>query len=59
VRFVIPDERLASAGCATSTRRPSAYGTPKDPERVLRPGDELEVTARSLVVMRRVDDDNR
>ena len=54
-----PTSASASAGCATSTPPPSATARPTIRERVLRAGDELEVTARSLVVMRRIDDDGR
>ena len=59
VRFVVPDERFGKRWVRDIDTAALGDGTPADPERVLRPGDELEVTARSLVVMRRIDDDGR
>jgi glycogen operon protein len=57
VRFVVPDERFGKRWVRDIDTATLGDGTPADPERILKPGDELEVTARSLVVMRRVDDD--
>ena len=57
VRFVVPDERFGKRWVRDIDTAALGDGTPDDPERVLRAGDELEVTARSVVVMRRIDDD--
>jgi isoamylase len=57
VRFVVPNERFGKRWVRDIDTAALGDGTPEDPDRVLKPGDELEVTARSLVVMRRTDDD--
>ncbi len=57
VRFVVPDERFGKRWLRDIDTAALGDGTPDDPERVLRTGDELEVTARSLVVLRRIDED--
>jgi glycogen operon protein len=56
VRFVVPDARFGKRWVRDIDTAALGDGTPVDPERILRPGDELEVTARSLVVMRRIDE---
>jgi isoamylase len=55
VRFVVPAEQFGRRWVREIDTAALGDGTPADPERELRPGDDLEVTARSLVVMRRVD----
>jgi glycogen operon protein len=57
VRFVVPDARFGRRWIRDIDTSALGDGTPAEPERVLRPGDELDVPARSLVVLRRIDDD--
>jgi len=59
VTFTIPDQRFGKRWVRDIDTAALGDGTPHDPERSLKPGDELVVTARSLVVMRRTDDDDR
>src|SRR5438309_5997729 len=47
VRFVVPDERFGKRWQRDLDTAALGDGTPANPERVIRPGDELEVTARS------------
>jgi glycogen operon protein len=59
VRFVLPDERFGKRWRREIDTAALGDGTPAEPERVWKPGDTLEVAARSLVVLRRTDDDQR
>jgi hypothetical protein len=53
----MPDERFGRRWVRDIDTAALGDGTPADADRRFAPGDELEVTARSLVVLRRVDDD--
>jgi glycogen operon protein len=59
VRFVVPDEKFGKRWRREIDTAALGDGTPAEPERVWKPGDALEVGARSLVVLRRTDDDQR
>jgi isoamylase len=59
VTFVVPDQRFGKRWVRDIDTAALGDGTPLDPERSLKPGDELELPGRSLVVMRRTDDDDR
>jgi len=59
VRFVIPAAAFGQRWRREIDTAALGDGTPADPERVWRPGETLDVIARSLVVLRRIDDDQR
>ncbi|HEY1584886.1 MAG TPA: glycogen debranching enzyme, partial [Polyangia bacterium] len=55
VRFVVPSEQFGRRWVREIDTAALGDGTPPDGGRVLKPGDGLDVAARSLVVMRRID----
>jgi glycogen operon protein len=59
VAFTLPEARFGKRWRAEIDTAALGDGTPKEPERVLTPGGAIEVAARSLMVLRRIDDDER
>ena len=57
VRFVVPGEAFGRRWTREIDTAALGDGTPPDGGRVLRPGETLDVAARAVVVMRRIDAD--
>jgi hypothetical protein len=59
MRFVLPEARFGKRWRPEIDTAALGDGTPAEPEAVLGPGAELQLAARSLMVLRRIDDAER